>query len=45
VSVVYFTDRDLGLQAPFIAKVYRASPAELTKNPSAAGRIELWIDA
>jgi len=28
--------------APIIAKVYRATPAELTVNPSAAGRIERW---
>jgi len=27
---------------PLIAKVYRASPGELAKNPSAAGRIERW---
>jgi predicted nuclease of predicted toxin-antitoxin system len=28
--------------APLIAKVYRASPAELARNPSAPGRIERW---
>jgi PIN like domain len=28
---------------PFIAKVYRASPTELAKNPSAPGRIEHWL--
>lgn len=28
--------------APLIAKVYRASPMDLAKNPSAAGRIERW---
>ena len=27
---------------PLIAKVYRASPADLANNPSAAGRIERW---
>jgi hypothetical protein len=32
-------------EAPFIAKVYRASPAELAKNPSAAGRIEFWMSS
>jgi hypothetical protein len=30
--------------APLIAKVYRASPGELAKNPSAAGRIEAWLN-
>jgi hypothetical protein len=54
LSVVFFTDRDLGLQfprtlreagrheRPLIAKVYRPSPAELMGNPAAPGRIELW---
>lgn len=28
--------------APIIAKVYRATPAELAKNPAAPGRIERW---
>jgi PIN like domain len=28
---------------PFIAKVYRPSPADLAKDPSAAGRIERWV--
>ena len=28
---------------PFIAKVYRASPAELEKNPSAPGHVALWV--
>lgn len=28
--------------APFIAKVYRASPAELAANPQVPGRIEAW---
>jgi len=28
--------------APLIARVYRATPAELAKNPSAPGRIERW---
>ena len=27
---------------PIIAKVYRALPSELAKNPRAAGRVELW---
>ena len=31
-----------GAPAPIIAKVYRATPAELAKNPAAAGRIERW---
>jgi hypothetical protein len=29
-------------QPPFIAKVYRALPAELARNPAAPGRIEMW---
>lgn len=29
-------------EPPFIAKVYRPSPAELTRNSMATGRIELW---
>jgi hypothetical protein len=29
-------------EPPLIAKVYRASPADLAKNPLAAGRIERW---
>lgn len=32
-------------EPPFIAKVYRASPAELAKNPSAPGQVVLWVDA
>jgi hypothetical protein len=32
-------------EAPFIAKVYRASPAELAENASAPGSISLWLDA
>jgi hypothetical protein len=32
-------------EAPFIAKVYRASPAELEKNPLAPGSIVLWVNA
>ena len=28
---------------PFIAKVYRPFPSELERNPSAPGRIELWL--
>ncbi len=31
-----------GAPAPIIAKVYRATPAELAENPAAAGRIERW---
>ena len=31
-------------EPPFIAKVYRASPAELAKNASAPGSITLWLD-
>jgi len=31
-------------EAPFIAKVYRALPAELAKNASAPGHIALWVD-
>jgi len=27
---------------PFIAKVYRPSPAEIARHSSAAGRVELW---
>ena len=27
---------------PFIAKVYRPSPAELARNPSAGGEVTLW---
>ncbi len=30
-------------QPPFIAKVYRASPKELTRNSEAPGRVELWF--
>ena len=29
-------------QPPFIAKVYRPTPAELARNPAAVGRVELW---
>ncbi len=29
-------------KAPFIAKVYRPTPAELGRDADAAGRIELW---
>lgn len=32
-----------GRSPPFIGKVYRASPAELVKAPSAPGRVELWF--
>jgi hypothetical protein len=31
-----------GTAAPVIAKVYRATPAELAKNRAAPGRIERW---
>lgn len=31
-----------GAAAPIIAKVYRATPAQLAENPAAAGRIERW---
>jgi PIN like domain len=27
---------------PFIAKVYRPSPAQITQHSAAAGRVELW---
>lgn len=30
-------------EPPFIAKVYRASPAELAKNASAPGHIVPWV--
>jgi hypothetical protein len=29
-------------EAPFIGKVYRASPSDLKRNPDATGRLELW---
>ena len=33
----------LGTHAPpFVGKVFRPSPGELKRNPSAAGRVELW---
>ncbi len=32
-------------QAPFIAKVYRASPVDLARNPTAKGTISLWYPA
>jgi hypothetical protein len=28
--------------APYIAKVYRASPDEVARNPSAPGRVVIW---
>lgn len=28
--------------APFVGKVYRATPKELAKDPHAMGRVELW---
>lgn len=31
-----------GAPRPVIAKVYRATPMQLAKNPAAAGRIEQW---
>ena len=36
-------DSFLGRQVPpFVGKVFRPSPAELKRNPSASGRVELW---
>jgi PIN like domain len=32
-------------QPPYIAKVYRASPADLARNPTAKGAISLWYPA
>ena len=32
-----------GRSPPFIAKVYRATPAELAKSAAAPGRVELWF--
>lgn len=29
-------------EAPFIAKVYRAAPADLARNPTAPGTIAVW---
>ena len=29
-------------EPPFVGKVFRPSPGELGRNPSAAGRVELW---
>lgn len=29
-------------EPPFVGKVFRPSPGELRRNPSAAGRVELW---
>lgn len=29
--------------APFIAKIYRATPSELARNPDAIGRVEPWL--
>jgi PIN like domain len=29
-------------EPPLIAKVYRATPADLERNPAAPGRVELW---
>jgi hypothetical protein len=31
-------------EPPLIAKVYRASPTELARKPSAPGHIVLWVD-
>jgi hypothetical protein len=31
-----------GHKPPFIAKVYRPSPADLKRNSTASGRIDLW---
>lgn len=45
-SFVAMRDRIEGFIAdhhpPYIAKVYRASPEALARNPYASGRIELW---
>lgn len=30
-------------QPPFIAKVYRPSPADLARDPEASGRVEPWF--
>lgn len=30
-------------ERPFIAKLYRATPAELARNTDATGRIERWV--
>ncbi|MCA3104264.1 MAG: hypothetical protein ING98_20530 [Rhodocyclaceae bacterium] len=32
-----------GRLPPFIGKVYLATPSELAKSPTAAGRVELWF--
>jgi len=32
-------------EAPFIAKVYRPLPSDLTKNPGAAGYVSRWYPA
>ena len=32
-------------QPPFIAKVRRANPKDLARNPAASGQIEMWLDA
>lgn len=32
-------------QPPYIAKVYRAPPADLARNPTAKGTISLWYPA
>lgn len=32
-------------QAPWIAKVYQPSPAEIQRRPGAPGRVELWYPA
>lgn len=31
------------VRRPFIAKVYRATAGNLSKNPAAPGRVELWL--
>jgi hypothetical protein len=29
-------------KSPFIAKVYRPSPADIARNAASSGRVELW---
>lgn len=36
-----FLDRHV---PPYIAKVYRAAPSDLERNPLAAGHIEMWCE-
>jgi hypothetical protein len=32
-------------RAPYIAKIYRAAPADLEKSPDSPGSIQLWYPA